>query len=112
MKKLSASVDARNRHVPVYESSNYVNYYEAPTGVTALEIPSGARYIEITALDEPVWYKIGNEGIGFEVPDADVTDGSSPRYIPAESSVLHRMVEEGYIALQSVGGVVVSYWRQ
>jgi hypothetical protein len=113
MKKLAISVDTRNRDLEIYESSNYVNYYQAPSGSDeAIELPTEAGYIQIASAGEDVWFRLGNSIITLEVPSSDVGDGSSPRFIPANGSVTHRIVEDTHVALESSGGVVLSYWRQ
>lgn len=112
MKKLAISADTRNRDLPVSENSTFVNYYAAPSGSDVIQIPHGAGYIEIVSAAQNVWFKLGNEEISAIPSATDVEDGSSPRFIPALSGVLHRVVEETHMSLESSGGVVVSFWRQ
>jgi len=113
MKKLAISLDTRNRDLEIYENSTYVNYYQAPSGSdSTIEIPNNAAYIEIQSVEEPVWFMLGNQNVSLSVPSEDIEDGSSPRFVPPYGKAIHRVVEETHISLESLGGVVVSYWRQ
>lgn len=113
MKKLTISVDTKNRDLSeIYESSTFVNYYDAPSGSDVVQIPDDASYIEIASAANDVWFKMGDENSFCLVPSGDIEDGTSSRFIPAKGRVLHRIVEETHVSLDSAGGVVVSYWRQ
>lgn len=112
MKKLAVSADTRNRDLRIYEDSNFVNYYSSPVASDVKEIPEGAGYIQIVSDDAGVWYKIGRDQLVMEVPSSNVDDGSSPSYLAAGDRIIHRIVAETQISLQSDGDVVVSYWSQ
>jgi hypothetical protein len=113
MKKLAISLDTRNRDLEIYENSTYVNYYQAPSGSDeAIEMPKYAGYVQVVSTEDDVWFKLGNETISASEPSEDIENGLSPSFIPAKGRVIHRIVEETHVSLESSGGVVLSYWRQ
>jgi hypothetical protein len=113
MKKLTVSIDARNRELQtVYGTSDYVNYYATPSGTDAVEIPAGASYVELCSLGQDVWFKLGKDDVTAAAPSADVEDGSASNYVASSQTNIYRITGETHLALASSGDVVVSYWSQ
>jgi len=113
MKKLTTSVDSRNRDLSdVYEISNVVNYYPSTSGDSPVEIPLGASFLGISTFTEGVWYRVGDEEVSCVAPPDAVEDGSAPNYLIPNSKIIHRILSETHIALDSDGPVVLSYWGQ
>jgi hypothetical protein len=111
MKKLTATVDSRNREVEdIYEVPTHVNHYATPSGEVAYQLPPYVGYVGITSQDESVWYSFGDESTTVVVPTDTVENGSSPIYLNQNSQVIHRVISETYFSLQSDGNVIVSYW--
>jgi hypothetical protein len=113
MKKLTTSIDARNRELHgVYHPSEFVNYHPAPPGNSALEIPEYASYVEISTGDEGAWYAFGGSDVTVLVPTDAIIDGSAPNYLIPNRSRIYRILSETHIAIDSGGPVVLSFWSQ
>jgi hypothetical protein len=113
MKKLTTSVDARNRDLPeVYEPSSWVNYYAAPTGDFSIEIPEYVFYVGISTQTEGAWYSFGSSDVIALVPSDDIIDGSAPNYLVPNSRIIHKIIAETHFSINSGGPVVISYWGQ
>jgi hypothetical protein len=113
MKKLTTSVDSRNRDLAgVFQPASFVNYYVSPTGNESIEIPEYASYIELSTREEGAWYCFGGSDVVAVAPTDSVSDGSAPNYLIPNSSKIHRLLSETHVSIESDGPVVVSYWGQ
>jgi hypothetical protein len=113
MKKLTTSIDSRNRELHgVFQPSEFVNYYASPDGNESIEIPQYASYLEISTQTEGAWYSFGSSDVTAPAPTDTVTDGSAPNYLIPNNRKIHRILSETHLAIDSEGPVVVSYWSQ
>lgn len=111
MKQLTLAIDTKNRELPVAENSDYTNYYVTPSDAS-LPIPDQARYMEIVSLGQAVYLSVGASDVLTSIPTADITDGTSPKVIPASNGLLFRLSSgETHFSIISSGDVTVSFWR-